>query len=195
MEAVRCGMAVRAASNEFGIPRRTLRNHVSSGSATKRIGRPCILTEERELDLESRIVRLADVGMPITSKCLRRSVYKYVEIMKIPHNFPSLTALAGRKWVKLFLKRHPNISRRKAQHMNVARSSLPAMLWVRLFQSNGLCNFAPTMLEHFCCNAPSCWKNTSRLKARGKFSIKGDNSYLKNIMPIHTLRLNLLCGP
>nr|CAI5838934.1 unnamed protein product [Callosobruchus analis] len=122
MEAVRCGMAVRAASNEFGIPRRTLRNHVSSGSATKRIGRPCILTEEQELDLESRIVRLADVGMPITLKCLRRSVYKYVEIMKIPHNFPSLTALAGRKWVKLFLKRHPNISRRKAQHMNVARA-------------------------------------------------------------------------
>nr|CAI5820063.1 unnamed protein product [Callosobruchus analis] len=97
MKAVRCGMAVRAASNEFGIPRRTLRNHVSSGSAIKRIGRPCILTEEQEMDLESRIVKLADVGMPITYRCLRRSVYRYVEIMKIPDNFPRHTALAGRK--------------------------------------------------------------------------------------------------
>ncbi|VEN39263.1 unnamed protein product [Callosobruchus maculatus] len=27
------------------------------------------------------------------------------------------------------------------------------MLWVRLFQSIGLCNFGPTMIEHFGCSA------------------------------------------
>ncbi|XP_030764873.1 uncharacterized protein LOC115889097 [Sitophilus oryzae] len=40
--------------------------------------------------------------------------------MGIPHKFDRGRAMADRKWVRLFLKRHPDISRRKAQHMNVA---------------------------------------------------------------------------
>lgn len=123
MEAVQGGMAVRAASSMYGIPRRTLRNHLSTGKTSKNIGRPCMLTVNQENDLRDRIIRLADVGMPITYKGLRRSVYSYVEKMQIPNNFPEEKALAGRKWVRLFLKRHPEITRRKAQHMNAARAA------------------------------------------------------------------------
>lgn len=123
MEAVRNGMAVRTASAVFGIPRRTLRNHMSSGSTAKKIGRPCMLTVDQEKDLRDRIVRLADIGMPVTYKGLRRSVFAYVEKMGLPNNFARDRGLAGRKWVRLFLKRHPDISRRKAQHMNAARAA------------------------------------------------------------------------
>lgn len=123
MEAVRNGMAVRTASSRFGIPRRTLRNHINSGSTTKKIGRPCMLTVEQENDLRDRIAKLADIGMPVTYKGLRRSVFAYVQKMGISHNFSRDRALAGRKWVRLFLKRHPDISMRKAQHMNAARAA------------------------------------------------------------------------
>lgn len=116
-------MAVRTASAQFGISRRTLRNHITSGSTVKEIGRTSTLTLDQENDLRDRIIRLADIGMPVTFKSLRRSVFAYTEKMVIPHKFDRGRTMAGRKWVRLFLKRHPDINRRKAQHMNAARAA------------------------------------------------------------------------
>lgn len=79
MNAVRNGMPRFRASKEFNIPRRTLRNHLKSGSLKKKLGRPPVLSEVQETELVRRIGRLCDVGMPLTPKILRKSIYAFVK--------------------------------------------------------------------------------------------------------------------
>ena len=66
--------AVRRAAATFGIPRRTLRNHIASNSFTKVTGRNPVLSLEQELELCKRIHSLANVGMPVTPKFIKRTV-------------------------------------------------------------------------------------------------------------------------
>lgn len=88
--------------------------------STKRsLGAKSILSAQQENDLEEKIIRFAQKGFPLTSKVLRCSVYKFCEIR---HKFNHDKQLAGMEWYRVvFLKRHPNISQRKAQ-LNPARA-------------------------------------------------------------------------
>lgn len=123
MNAVRLGrIGQREASRRFKIPRRTLRNHLLSGKGERKLGRSSILTQEQEKDLVNRIIRLAEVGYPYTVRNVRRQVYRFVELNNIRHNFNKNEEMAGRGWSKLFLKRNPELSNRKAQNMNPARA-------------------------------------------------------------------------
>lgn len=122
LEAIANGMSVLAASKLYEIPRRTLRNHISTGSNKRRLGRKSLLTKDQENELCKRIFRLAEVGMPLTSKCLRRSVFTFVEQNGMQHPFSQNTKLAGRKWMSAFYKRNPDVAQRKAQSLNPARA-------------------------------------------------------------------------
>lgn len=123
MDLIRRGvLSQREASNRFQIPRRTLRNHLKSGSTTRKLGRCSTFTPEQEEDLVKRIIRLAEVGMPLTPKILRLQAFKFCERYNIPHHFNDEKSLAGKKWLNLFLKRHPEIARRKSQVLNPARA-------------------------------------------------------------------------
>ncbi|CAG9585539.1 unnamed protein product [Danaus chrysippus] len=75
------------AADRFNIPRRTLRNHLASGSTTRKLGRSSILTPEQEAELVRRIIRLADGGMPLTSKMMRIQAFAFCKINKIPNTF------------------------------------------------------------------------------------------------------------
>lgn len=121
--AIGGGMSVRTASETFKIPRRTLRNHVSSGKNTKQLGRASYLSPLQEKELCTRIFRLADVGMPVTGNVIRRSVYTFCEQNKIETPFNHFKGIAGRKWLSLFLKRHPDVGKRKTQSMNPGRAA------------------------------------------------------------------------
>lgn len=122
VNSVRNGMSVLRASQDYNIPRRTLRNHLLSGSTVKKLGRGSLLRKEQEEELCSRIFRLAEVGMPVTSRVLRRSVYTFVEENNIKHTFNKITRMAGRKWMHLFYQRHPEIAQRRVQILNPARA-------------------------------------------------------------------------
>ncbi|XP_053604140.1 uncharacterized protein LOC128671564 [Plodia interpunctella] len=115
-------LSTYAAAARYNIPRRTLRNHLKSGSTTRKLGRSAILTTEQEAGLVRRIIRLADVGVPMTSKMLRVQAFSFCKIKKIPNTFNDAKNAAGKKWLRLFLKRHPELARRKAQMMNPARA-------------------------------------------------------------------------
>lgn len=123
MKAVGEGMSVKGASEMFRIPRRTLRNHLVTGSLQKKMGRPTYLTQEQEVELCSRIIRYADVGMPLTSSLLRRTVFTFCALNNIQHPFNMKQRMAGRKWLRLFLLRHENISKRRTQTLNPARAA------------------------------------------------------------------------
>ncbi|XP_072400813.1 uncharacterized protein [Diabrotica undecimpunctata] len=122
MNAVRNGMAVHKAALTFNIPGCTLRNHLASGNSQKRLGRPPVLTKPQEDELVRRIGRLCDVGMPLTPKILRKNVYAFVKETGIRHPFSVKKEIAGKKWMKLFFFRHPDIAKRRAQKLNLARA-------------------------------------------------------------------------
>lgn len=117
------GCSQRVVEQRTGIPRRTLRNHSKSGITKREIGRRPVLTIEQENSLEQRIIRLAKIGLPLTPKALRRSVYSFIKENKIElAQKKKNKQIVGKDWYSAFLKRHPRITKRKAQSMNPARS-------------------------------------------------------------------------
>lgn len=112
----------RAVAERYNIPRRTLRNHINSKSTIKRLGRSSILTIDQEKDLVQRIIRFANIGVPVTPKVIRRQAFLFCENYDIKHNFNKDSGIAGKDWLKMFLKRNPEISKRKAQFMNPGRA-------------------------------------------------------------------------
>lgn len=116
-------LSVNAASKQFSIPRRTLGGYVKSKKSHKTsAGRKPVLTQEQESTLVERIVRLADVGFPVTPKVVKRSVFTFCKENGLQHQFNGTEGCAGRTWFRGFLKRHPELAKRKAQHLNEARA-------------------------------------------------------------------------
>lgn len=122
LEEVKNGNPVLAVSKKYGIPRRTLRNHITTGNPNRKLGTRSLLNVDQENELCRRIFRLAEVGMPLTPNVLRRSVFTFVEENGLKHPFSPQNRLAGRKWMALFYKRHPEVARRKSQMLNPARA-------------------------------------------------------------------------
>lgn len=122
LNAIASGSSCRSVSERFDIPRRTLRNHLKTGSKSKKLGRYPVLNEQNELELTSRILRFSEIGMPITIPLVKSYVYEFCDKNGIKHPFDSRKKVAGRYWVVNYLQRHPEISKRKAQMMNPGRA-------------------------------------------------------------------------
>lgn len=122
LAAIRNRRSQREVSEQFRIPRRTLRRYVEGGPSVKKLGRPSIFTARQEEDLVQRITRFCEIGMPLTSTMVRYQAYRYCERFNIANNFNNTKELAGKDWFKLFMGRHPELSKRRAQSMNPARA-------------------------------------------------------------------------
>lgn len=72
--AVRLGSSSYNASKTYGIPRRTLRDYLISGEMAKQqLGRKSIFTKTQEADLIKRIIKFAELGIPLkASVCFLR---------------------------------------------------------------------------------------------------------------------------
>ncbi|CAH2090770.1 unnamed protein product [Euphydryas editha] len=96
LQAVKsCQMSQRKAAETYGIPRRTLRNHIESGSMEKITGRVPILNKSQEKDLCKRI--LSQIGMPLTPKIVRKQAYEFCKSNNIPNFFNDKKNIAGKK--------------------------------------------------------------------------------------------------
>lgn len=84
------------------------------------LGRKPLLDSDQEQQLSSRIIRLSNVGYPLTPRVLRTCVKRYCDANNIGVNTQS--QMIGRDWLRGFMKRHRNIRRRKAQNLNPARA-------------------------------------------------------------------------
>lgn len=113
--AVRRGCSTYQASSKYEIPRRTLRNHVASGKIQKRLGRHTILSKDQEKDFVKRIIKFSEMGIPLTPKMIRIQAFAFCEKFNIKHDFNQTKRWAGKGWLRLFLKRNPEIAKRKAQ--------------------------------------------------------------------------------
>ena len=125
LEAVGKGVPIIRASNEFGVPARTLRRH-----RDKRVTEPGVLNfgryrnalpQEVEEQLKEHVLdmqrRLHGLGM----WDLRRLAFDFAEKAKIPHPFNRESRKAGTDWVQNFLSRH-GLSIRQPQGTSIARA-------------------------------------------------------------------------
>lgn len=107
---VRKGASIRNAAALYGIAVSTLHSKLNRPSMQDHPGKPTILTKEDESRIIDFIDRSCKVGLPIDTKRLRISVGQYMTLSGRANVFPK--GVPGRKWTSLFLKRHPEISRR-----------------------------------------------------------------------------------
>ena len=68
-----------------------------------KVGRKTVLSPQQEKELSKRIIRLAQIGCPITLKVLRICVFTYGEKNNVPIPFVKGKGMAGHAWVEGFL--------------------------------------------------------------------------------------------
>lgn len=102
-------MTQQSAADLFGIPRQTLADHLLKGSIVKRMGRNSVMNDAHEDFLVGRLIKLANSGIKVTHHVICKQAFLICERFQIKHNFNVESRLAGKKWLKRFLKRHPEV--------------------------------------------------------------------------------------
>lgn len=118
-------MGLLKASKIYGVPRSTVKDYVKKPlDKVKKLlkvplGRKTVLPPEIEKELVNYclIMEKTDSQRRILKEWL------FNELLEITLNINFLTKKksAGRKWMGLFFKRHPNLSMRKPQNLSLAR--------------------------------------------------------------------------
>lgn len=120
------GQSKKSAARQFGVPRGTLQRHVKKAEVgegvRKKLGRNCVLADEQEEDLVSRILDMESRLYGLTGPDIRRIVYQFCEQHSIKHTFNNEAQIAGRKWFEGFLKRHKELSVRLPERTSLSRA-------------------------------------------------------------------------
>lgn len=129
-------LSVRRASEHFKVPFETLRkkvhlerfksslgedNEMVQSVMPKSVGHPTILNADQESDLVRRILNFANKGLGCTPQTIRKAVYRYVTVNKIPHPWGN-SREAGMDWFTAFMKRNSNFFLSKPEGLSKARA-------------------------------------------------------------------------
>lgn len=117
------GTSLREAARVYKVPRMTISNHLGETNPTRRLGQKIIFTEDEEKQLVERILKYAEVGLPVTRKMLRSYAYDFAVLKGKEGRFNTEKKMAGKDWVCAFLKRNKTLSIRKTQKLNRARAA------------------------------------------------------------------------
>lgn len=115
---------IRQAARNNNIPDRTLRARLEKRKFMKgsSMGGKSFLGEDAERKLCSHIQKLQASGFAPTSKNLRVIAYNLSQSMGLENRFNKDKKMAGADWLKLFLKRNPSLSIRKAEGVSMSRA-------------------------------------------------------------------------
>ena len=114
IECVEGGATIRQAAAHCGVPYSILQNRLCFGRVPRR-GPPTLLSKSHEDSLADWVLKEAHRGFPINRKQLCDESAKL-----FPEQFKN--GRPGRRWVDLFLKRHPAIAQRVAESINGGRA-------------------------------------------------------------------------
>lgn len=117
-------VAIRQAARTNNIPEKTLRTRLVKGNFIKgsSMGGASFLGEDTERKLCNHIQKLQASGFAPTSKNLRVIAYNLAQSMGLRNRFNEDKKMAGVDWLKLFLKRNPVLSIRKAEGVSMSRA-------------------------------------------------------------------------
>lgn len=121
IDSVSDGQTIRGAAKEFGIPYTTLLKKCNGTVGTGlKMGPATLLAASQEEKLVDWVLSCGRNGIPVKRELLISSVAEL--FMDRPEENPFKNGRPGRKWLNLFLKRHPQISERIPESINKARA-------------------------------------------------------------------------
>lgn len=143
-------LSLNAAHKNYNIPKSTLHNKVNQKVPMQRkLGPFTQLTQAEEDALAEWVIKKAKSGFPMHPDELQLTVKKYLDANDRRSTF--INNKPGRKWLQLFLRRHPEISKRNAEVISRARASVTEVSIRKWFEE--LNNFlkeneAEDIMEH-----------------------------------------------
>lgn len=112
---------IRETARKYNIPHSTLINKLKGKTPElRKMGPPTILTPSEELLLCNWINANAKKGFPLDKRMLLETVQEIISADGRPNPFHENKP--GDTWFKAFLKRHPQISERHAESINLGRA-------------------------------------------------------------------------
>lgn len=126
--AVRMGLSKRQAEVIYKIPRKTLSRYLDLDSSTENglkfspLGSfSPVFNATQEQELVQYIIEMSQYGLGLSRREIRSVAFQLAEKNQINHPFCRETELAGRDWLKGFLKRNPELSLRSPEPTSLAR--------------------------------------------------------------------------
>lgn len=115
-------MGLREACRNYNIPPPTMRRRLKKNDLEKKsLGPTSVLGTENEKKIKLHIEKLQKYGFAPTRDCVRSMAFKLAEQLKIKNTFNKENKMAGYDWLKMFLKRNPELSVRKAEGVSLSR--------------------------------------------------------------------------
>lgn len=87
------------------------------------MGRKRVLTIEQEGNLIQRIKRFGNVSIRVISSMLGRYACEFCAKNNLKTSLNSNACSGGKDWMKAFFKQNTSVAQRRAQYMNLARTS------------------------------------------------------------------------
>lgn len=107
----------------YGIPKETLIKKLHlTGPLVRKMGPSSVISPEEEDRLEHWIIAKAKLGFPMHPDEVKDSVQKIVQDLKREN--PFVDDRPGRKWMELFLKRRPGVTKINTDIISKARASV-----------------------------------------------------------------------
>jgi DDE superfamily endonuclease/Tc5 transposase DNA-binding domain len=123
--SVESTIPLRQIARMWSVPYATFRKRVVQQSTLNnhqhRSGRPTVLSIAEEQQLAEHIRALASAGFPCSRKDVRGLAFEYGKIRGYS-GLSKLNSSAGYAWFKGFMKRHTNLTIKKAENLSIARA-------------------------------------------------------------------------
>ena len=118
---IRNGLSYRKAERKYGIPKSTLHLYaIGKIELGSRPGPRSILTTAEEEQLVQYVVEMSRIGYGCTKQQVQDMVQAIIEKNNRPNPFTNNRP--GEKWWKLFKERHPVLSLRQPEHLQLSRA-------------------------------------------------------------------------
>ncbi len=112
---------IKAAARQFGIPATTLRDRIS-GKVKKgaKVGHPTVLSEAQEKEIVDTCMLFGEWGFGLGRREVESVLHSYLKSTKKRNPFRD--NIPGEGWWSGFMRRHPELSRRKPQQLQMVRA-------------------------------------------------------------------------
>ena len=103
----------------YGIPTSSIRNHLFGKTISRQKCIKLVLAAHEEKIIVDYVFQMQDLEHPLTAAKLRLKVATATQTRSTPW---SASRVPGKGWLHRFCSRHPEISRRRSQGLEVARA-------------------------------------------------------------------------
>ncbi|XP_050502477.1 uncharacterized protein LOC126881871 [Diabrotica virgifera virgifera] len=116
------GMSKKCAAKEFCVPRTTLKRRLENNCLKRKMGPKSILSEGEEKLLANWILSMGRKGFPVNATNLISTVHKIMKETGRSTVFKD--GMPGKTWFAAFLRRHPEIKKRRAESITKSRAAV-----------------------------------------------------------------------